>query len=264
MEEVRNLTKKLLRYEEMLKRSEEINQKLEKDLESARRIIKNEKDNNTILKNENSKTVANFKSLKDSYIKLSEDIQALNIKFRNKKNQRDQENLEWDHKVLNLKREIEKKDKLLEIKENEIHRLSQIIDEKEQNVEEMRRQFVIIQQDLNNQLQYSKNSELQLKEKLDKLQSDFYQKQQSLINFQHKSRASEETLELFHSILRYKEDEIHANKVKARELEAKEDYLQEAINTLQGQLRLIRQKKEEKLLKKRRESMESRCSIRTV
>ncbi|CAG9311396.1 unnamed protein product [Blepharisma stoltei] len=263
MEEARNLTKKILRYEEMLKNSEEAHIKLEKELKSTKKLLKIEKDNNIILRNENTKTAMNFKSLKDSYVTLSEEIQALKLKLRNKKNQRDQESIEWDLKVGNLKKEIEKRDKLLEQKDIEIHRLKHIIDEKEESIEEIKKQFAIVQQDLNNQLQVSKNSELQLKDKLDKLQSDFYMNQQSLIAFQHKSRASEETLELFHSILKNKEDEIHVNKVKAKELEAKEDHLQEAVSMLQGELRLMKQQKEEKILKKRRDCMESRCSVKT-
>lgn len=109
MEEVKSLTKKVLRFEEMLRRSDETNSRLEKELETARRMIKNERENNSVLKQENSKTANNFKSLKDNFVRLSEEVQALNIKLRAKQSQREHENQEWDRKLAGLRSEIEQR-----------------------------------------------------------------------------------------------------------------------------------------------------------
>lgn len=85
MEDSRVLARKILKYEEMIRRSAEYQKKIEDELISTKKQLKIKLETEELMRQEISKSKRNYVSLKSSYQKLNDEYLAVVDQLREKK-----------------------------------------------------------------------------------------------------------------------------------------------------------------------------------
>lgn len=217
-EDSKILARKILRFEEMTKKSGEYQKKLEDEIKTLKRQLKNKCEIEELLRHEVQNTKRNFNSLQSAYQKLNHEHLTLLDKFREGKNKKKELSKSLKNTESQLYNEqMEKSNKysgqLTGCLTEELKGLKSQISEKEwinqQNYVNLQR----LKEELAEQLRIAKSSEVNLRKSLEKLQSDFVEKEKILKGYDERYKLAEESLMLFYTAVKNKEDQINAERV---------------------------------------------------
>ncbi|OMJ94728.1 hypothetical protein SteCoe_2070 [Stentor coeruleus] len=267
-EDPKLLARKVLKFEESTRKSGQYQKKLEDEIASLKKQLKNKAEVEELLRLEVMKIKKNYNSLESSYNKLNNDyitiIDTLRYKISRKKE------LSKSLRLLNCQLSEEILSKSNPYKENlqqtlteQINELKKQLDEKDFRNEQICKNLKLMKDELNEQLKIAKASEVNLRKSLENLQKDFQEKENTLKAYDEKFRLAEESLQLFYMTVKYKEDEINMERLKTKESEARENVLHDAVRNLQYEIKSLKHEKDEEAARKRRDDMMSRCSVYT-
>ena len=95
----------------------------------------------------------------------------------------------------------------------EILKYKKTLDEKEWITEQNIKNLHMMKEELAEQLKITKASEFSFKRSLEKLQADFLEKEKVLKAYDDRYKLAEDSLTLFYTTVKYKEDQINSEKL---------------------------------------------------
>ena len=171
-----------------------------------------------LLKIELSKWKKDCNSLKSSYQKLNDDYLTVIDLLRDKKAKKAE--VTRLLKLLEIKLSDEKvfysifySETQLETLNSENSKLKKQIEEKDWIFEQNHKNLLLKKEELTEQLKITKSSELCLKKSWDRLNFENNEKEKLLNTFDEKFKLAEESLKLFYTTIKYKENEINSEKL---------------------------------------------------
>lgn len=217
-EDSKVLARKIIKFEEITKKSGEYQKKLEDEIKSLKSQLKHKTEIEEILRQEVSKTKKNFNSLQNAYSKLNHDYLTLLDKNRISKTKKKElskslrsvESQLYEEQMEKSKQNIEN---LTSSFTDELSNLKQQLTERDWINQQNYINLQKIKEELMEQLKIAKSSEVTLRRSLDKLQSDFIAKEQILKGYDQRYKLAEESLMLFYQAVKNKEDQINSEKV---------------------------------------------------
>jgi hypothetical protein len=94
-----------------------------------------------------------------------------------------------------------------------VNNLRKQLDEKDWITEQNIRNMQKIKEELTDQLKISRSSEVNLKKRLENLQTEHNEKEKILKGYDEKFKLAEDSLKLFYSTVKYKEEQINSEKL---------------------------------------------------
>jgi chromosome segregation ATPase len=217
-EDPKLLAKKIIKLEDMTRKSGEVQQKLEDELVYLRKQLSLKQTSEELLKSELKKTKHNYHALQAAYTKLSHEYLCLSDLMREKKHKRHE--LTRSLKTMQIKMfddqsEKSKKnlEKTVQSLENRVDELSKKVEEKEWIAENNMKNMQHIKEELIEQLKITRNSEVRLKASLEKVQNEIKDKETMLNGYMDKIQLAEDSLLLFYETVKGKEKEIMDQKL---------------------------------------------------
>jgi len=217
-EDAKILARKILHFEDLTKKSGEYQKKLEDEIKSLKRQLRGKCEVEELLRHEVQLTKRNFNSLQSAYQKLNHDHLTLLDKFRQGKNKKKELSKSLRITESQLYNEQMEKSKfhlesLAGSLTGELLGLKSQLSEKEwinqQNYTNLQR----LKEELAEQLKIAKTSELSLRKSLERMQNDFIEKEKILKGFDERYKLAEESLMLFYTAVKNKEDQINSERV---------------------------------------------------
>ena len=217
-EDPKVLAKKILKYEEIIRKSGEYEKKIEDELVLVKKQLKNKAENEELMRLEILKGKRNYNSLKASYQKLNDEYFTIVDQLREKKSKKKQLSLSFANLEIKLSDEILSNSKYytgstVAALNQEILKYKKTLDEKEWITEQNIKNLHMMKEELAEQLKITKASEFSFKRSLEKLQADFLEKEKVLKAYDDRYKLAEDSLTLFYTTVKYKEDQINSEKL---------------------------------------------------
>ena len=217
-EDPKVLAKKILKYEEIIRKSGEYEKKIEDELVLVKKQLKNKAENEELMRLEILKGKRNYNSLKASYQKLNDEYLTIVDQLREKKSKKKQLSLSFANLEIKLSDEILSNSKYytgstVAALNQEILKYKKTLDEKEWITEQNIKNLHMMKEELAEQLKITKASEFSFKRSLEKLQADFLEKEKVLKAYDDRYKLAEDSLTLFYTTVKYKEDQINSEKL---------------------------------------------------
>jgi DNA repair exonuclease SbcCD ATPase subunit len=217
-EDSKVLARKIIKFEELTKKSGEYQKKLEDEIKSLKSQLKHKTEIEELLKLEISKTKRNFNSLQSAYSKLNHEHLTLLDKNRIgkcKKQELSQSLRMVESRLYDEQMEKSKKksEKMTSSFHEEVSGLKQQLTERDWINQQNYLNLQNIKEELMEQLKIAKSSEVTLRKSLEKLQNDFLEKEKILKGYDERYKLAEESLMLFYVAVKNKEDQINSEKV---------------------------------------------------
>lgn len=212
------LARKIIKFEEITKKSGEYQKKLEDEIKNLKTQLKNKLEIEQILRQEVSKTKKNLNSLQTAYSKLNHDYLTLLDKTRigkSKKNElsKSLRTIESQLYEEQMEKSNKNSENLTSTFTEELCSLKQQLTERDWINQQNYKNLQIMKEELMEQLNIAKASEVKLRRSLDKLQNDFIEKEIILKGYDQRYKLAEESLMLFYQAVKNKEDQINSEKV---------------------------------------------------
>ena len=217
-EDPKVLARKIIKSEDIIKRSGEYQKKLEDEIFALRKQLRGKLEQEEIMKQEISKTKKNYNSLKTSYQKLNDDYLTI-VDILNDKKARKKEISKTLRSVeAKLSDEIVSRsnfylENIVETLNAENNKLKKTLEEIDWVNEQNYKNLQLMKDELQEQVKIAKASEICMRKSFTKLQTDFLEKEKVLKNYDEKFRLAEDSLKLFYITLKYKEDQINLEKL---------------------------------------------------
>jgi uncharacterized protein (DUF2132 family) len=217
-EDSKVLARKIIKFEEITKKSGEYQKKLEDEIKNLKTQLKNKLEIEQILRQEVSKTKKNLNSLQTAYSKLNHDYLTLLDKTRigkSKKNElsKSLRTIESQLYEEQMEKSNKNSENLTSTFTEELCSLKQQLTERDWINQQNYKNLQIMKEELMEQLNIAKASEVKLRRSLDKLQNDFIEKEIILKGYDQRYKLAEESLMLFYQAVKNKEDQINSEKV---------------------------------------------------
>lgn len=217
-EDSKVLARKIIKFEEITKKSGEYQKKLEDEIKNLKTQLKNKLEIEQILRQEVSKTKKNLNSLQTAYSKLNHDYLTLLDKTRigkGKKNElsKSLRTIESQLYEEQMEKSNKNSENLTSTFTEELSSLKQQLTERDWINQQNYKNLQIMKEELMEQLNIAKASEVKLRRSLDKLQNDFIEKEIILKGYDQRYKLAEESLMLFYQAVKNKEDQINSEKV---------------------------------------------------